>query len=302
MTEKRWLISQADLPLARELSQKTGLSLLLCTVLSARGVKSPAEVCALLDTSVDTLIDPFALSGIREAVDTIRDAIARRQRIAVYGDYDVDGVTATCLLIDCLRTLGDCLYYIPDRLTEGYGVHPDALCKLRDACVDLIITVDTGVTAVEEIALAYSLGMRVVITDHHECAGAVPDAEAVVDPKLPGCTYPFRELPVWVSFKLVCALLGDTHTALERYAELVCLGTVADVMPLRGEPRHRQLRSAQLPIRAASDCGRPQRIRRAQRETSAVGYIAVLCTRAAHQRRRTLRSCILRRRAVPHRR
>ncbi|NMA08918.1 MAG: single-stranded-DNA-specific exonuclease RecJ [Clostridiales bacterium] len=239
MTEKRWLISQADLPLARELSQKTGLSLLLCTVLSARGVKSPAEVCALLDTSVDTLIDPFALSGIREAVDTIRDAIAHRQRIAVYGDYDVDGVTATCLLIDCLRTLGaDCLYYIPDRLTEGYGVHPDALCKLRDAGVDLIITVDTGVTAVEEIALAYSLGMRVVITDHHECAGAVPDAEAVVDPKLPGCTYPFRELAgVGVAFKLVCALLGDTHTALERYAELVCLGTVADVMPLRGESR-----------------------------------------------------------------
>ena len=174
-----------------------------------------------------------------EAVAVIRAAIDRGDRIAVYGDYDVDGVTATCVLTDALRTLGaDCTYYIPDRLTEGYGLHIPAVDALLAQDVRLLITVDTGITAAEEVAHIHAAGMRVIVTDHHECPEVLPAADAVINPKNPACSYPFRELAgVGVAFKLVCALLDDTRAALERYAELVCLGTVADVMPLRSENR-----------------------------------------------------------------
>ena len=239
MKEKRLLIAGSDPVQARELAQVTGLSPLLCAVLCARGIRTPAEAMEFLDTSAERLLDPMTLDGVPEAVEIIRDALKKGERIAVYGDYDVDGVTATCVLTDTLRSLGaDCTYYIPDRLTEGYGLHTPSIDALAARGVRLLITVDTGITAVEEVAHIREAGMRVIITDHHECPEVLPQADAVINPKNPACGYGFRDLAgVGVTFKLVCALLGDVHAALERYAELVCLGTVADVMPLRSENR-----------------------------------------------------------------
>ncbi len=237
--EKRLLIAGCDPERAEGLARETGLSRLLCMVLTARGIRTAQEAAAFLDTSVERLLPPESLSGIPEAVAVIRGAVAAHERIAVYGDYDVDGITATCVLTDALRRMGaDCIYYIPDRLTEGYGLHPESVDRLCDAGVRLVVTVDTGITAADEVRRLHERGVRVVVTDHHECPEVLPEAEAVVDPKNPACGYGFRELAgVGVAFKLVCALLGDAHEALDRYSELVALGTVADVMPLRSENR-----------------------------------------------------------------
>ena len=159
--------------------------------------------------------------------------------MVVYGDYDVDGITATCTLVDYLRSKGaKCEYYIPNRLTDGYGLTRPAMEQLYEQGTRLLITVDSGITANEEIAVARELGMQVVITDHHECHENLPDAQAVVDCKRTDDTYPFSSLAgVGVAFKLICALEGDTLSMLDRYADLVALGTVADVMPIVGENR-----------------------------------------------------------------
>ena len=239
MREKRWIIGSYDREEAAQIARASGLSPLLCAVLSSRGVHTGREAARFLETSVDKLGSPYELKGMQQAVDTIRDAAAKGEKIAVYGDYDVDGVTATTILVRYLREIGaDCTYYIPDRLTEGYGMNREALDRLYEQGVRLLISVDTGITAVEEISYIRERGMRVVVTDHHECKEELPEAEAVVNPKQPDCPYPFKELAgVGVAFKLLCALLGDPHEALNRAAELVALGTVADVMPLRDENR-----------------------------------------------------------------
>ncbi len=160
--------------------------------------------------------------------------------MAIYGDYDVDGITSSCLMAEYLRSLGlQTEIYIPDRLTEGYGVNNAAIHKLHAMGITLIITVDCGITAVEQTALAASLGIDMIITDHHECQDALPQAVAVVDPKRPDCTCINREpAGVGVAFKLVCALDGDDRAMLLRYGDLVALGTIADVMPLLGENRY----------------------------------------------------------------
>ena len=159
--------------------------------------------------------------------------------MAVFGDYDVDGITATCLLTDYLRSLGaDCVPYIPGRLEEGYGLNPIAIDYLHTQGVKLIITVDCGITAVDEAQLCRELGIDLVITDHHECKEQLPYAVAVVDPHRPDCSSRHQDLSgVGVAFKLASALCGSQEEILNDYADMVCLGTVADVMPLQGENR-----------------------------------------------------------------
>ena len=166
-------------------------------------------------------------------------AIEKGEKIAVFGDYDVDGITATCLLTDFLRRHGaDCVSYIPGRLEEGYGLNAIALNQLHAEGVKLIVTVDCGITAVEEAKLCRELGMELVITDHHECKDTLPQAVAVVDPHRPDGGYPHKNLSgVGIAFKLAAALCGDQDAVLSDYADMVCLGTVADVMPLQGENR-----------------------------------------------------------------
>ncbi|MCD7749988.1 MAG: single-stranded-DNA-specific exonuclease RecJ [Oscillospiraceae bacterium] len=218
---------------------RAGYTPLLAAVLAARGFKTAEEVAVLLDDGPWEPGDPMLMTDMERAVRRIRLARERGELVAVYGDYDVDGITASCLLAEYLQSMGlETEIYIPNRLEEGYGVNDGAIRKLHDRGVSLVVTVDCGVTAVEQTALAADLGMDIIVTDHHECQEKLPEAVAVVDPKRPDCVYPDRELAgVGVAFKLVCALDGDGMAMLGRYADLVALGTIADVMPLIGENR-----------------------------------------------------------------
>ena len=239
MKTKRWVIAAPDEARVRALAAAGGYAPLTAAVLSARGIDTPDAAAAYLSCDTAGLQDPLLLADMGKAVAVVEGALQRGERIVVYGDYDVDGVTATCTLVDYLRGRGaKCDYYIPNRLREGYGLSRAAMQELYDKGARLLITVDSGITADEEIATARALGMQVVITDHHECHDTLPAADAVVDCKRPDCTYPFDSLAgVGVAFKLVCALEGDMQAMLDRYADLVALGTVADVMPITGENR-----------------------------------------------------------------
>jgi len=211
---------------------------LAAMVLASRGIRDGAQASSYLDCNAP-LPDPFAMTDMDLAAGRVGLAMARGEKIAVFGDYDVDGITSTCLLTDFLRRHGaDCVSYIPGRLEEGYGLNPIAIHQLHGEGVKLIITVDCGITAVAEAELCRELGIDLVITDHHECKEVLPRAVAVVDPHRPDGGYPHKNLSgVGVAFKLACALSGDQEAVLQEYADMVCLGTVADVMPLQGENR-----------------------------------------------------------------
>ena len=211
---------------------------LAAMVLASRGIKNLRQAHAYLDCDAP-LLDPFLMTDMDLAVQRLRQALQQGERIAVFGDYDVDGITSTCLLTDFLRHQGaDCLSYIPGRLEEGYGLNPIAIHQLHKEGVKLIITVDCGITAIAEAELCHELGIDLIITDHHECKEVLPRAVAVVDPHRPDGGYPRKNLSgVGVAFKLAAALCGDQEAVLNAYADMVCLGTVADVMPLQGENR-----------------------------------------------------------------
>ena len=215
-----------------------GFAPLVAMVLASRGLCDPekAKCCLSCDC---TLPDPYRMRDMDLAAGRLGLAISEGEKIAVFGDYDVDGITATCLLTEFIRSMGgDCVPYIPGRLEEGYGLNPIAIRQLHDEGVKLIVTVDCGITAVEEAKLCAELGIDLVVTDHHECKQQLPQAVAVVDAHRIDCAYPHKELSgVGVAFKLASALCGSQEQILESYADLVCLGTVADVMPLQGENR-----------------------------------------------------------------
>lgn len=238
MKHKVWNIPSA-VSIPEELI-RAGYTPLLAAVLASRGVTTVSAAASFLEGGVRTLEDPLLLTDMDAAVRRIERARQNGEKVAVYGDYDVDGITSACLLTEYLRGIGiETEIYIPDRMEEGYGLNTGAIERLRDMGVSLIITVDCGVTAVGETDYAASLGMDMLITDHHECQAELPRAVAVVDPKRPDGRYPSRDLAgVGVAFKLVCALSGDSAAMLERFADLVAVGTVADVMPLTGENRY----------------------------------------------------------------
>ena len=207
-------------------------------VLAARGLTTPKDAAAYLDCNA-RLYDPFLMTDMDLAAGRVGLAIDRGEKIAVFGDYDVDGITSTCMLTDFLRRQGaNCISYIPSRLEEGYGLNPIAIHQLHAEGVKLIVSVDCGITAIDEARLCKELGIDLVITDHHECKDRLPEAVAVVDPHRPDGGYHHRNLSgVGVAFKLACALSGDQEQVLQDYADMVCLGTVADVMLLQGENR-----------------------------------------------------------------
>jgi len=215
-----------------------GYKPLTAMVLASRKIGSPKAAEEYLRCDAP-LIDPFCMTDMDKAVERVSLAMERGETVAVFGDYDVDGITATCLLTDFLRSCGaNCLSYIPGRLEEGYGLNPIAIRQLHGEGVSLIITVDCGITAVAEAQLCRELGIDLVITDHHECKEQLPQAVAVVDPHRPDGGYPHKNLSgVGVAFKLAAALSGSQEAVLEAYADMVCLGTVADVMVLQGENR-----------------------------------------------------------------
>ncbi len=241
MIRKEWKIPYERPDIPGELLEG-GCMPLLASVLALRGVKTRAEMDELLRGGEELLEDPMLLRDMPRAVERVHRAVEEKEKVAVYGDYDVDGITSTCLLTDYLRSKGlDCIPYIPDRSEEGYGLNDGAVAALHEQGVRLIITVDCGITARDEALYAASLGMDMIITDHHECgSGPLPEAAAVVDCKRPDETYPNRVLAgVGVALKLVCACEGaHGGEMVERYCDLAAIGTIADVMPLTGENRY----------------------------------------------------------------
>ncbi|MCL2081702.1 MAG: single-stranded-DNA-specific exonuclease RecJ [Oscillospiraceae bacterium] len=219
---------------------RVGYHPLAAYLLAARGINSPEQVRTSLISGIEGLYDPFLLTDMDKAVSRIQRALEDKETIAVYGDYDADGITAAAMLtIDLRRLGGHVIWYIPDRLSEGYGLNEDALQHLSKQGATLLITVDTGISAIDEVKTAHRLGMNVIITDHHECReGVLPEALALVNPKRPGNTYPFDGLAgVGVAFKLLCAINGSSREVLSRYGDLAALGTIADIMPMTGENR-----------------------------------------------------------------
>ena len=240
MKFKKWTIGtpkEQDVALLRG----AGYPYLLSTVLAARGISSAEEAAEFLDRERSLTTSPMLMRDMDKAVERIQRAIAGGETVAVFGDYDVDGITSTVLLLDYLKSCGvNCLRYIPRRIEDGYGLSCDAIQGLHDQGATLMITVDCGITGNEEVAFARSLGMDVVVTDHHECKETLPDAVAVVDPHRPDCLYPFKHLAgVGVALKLVMALGGENRedALFARYCTLAAIGTVADVMRMEGENR-----------------------------------------------------------------
>lgn len=232
-----WNIAQYDTHAAGQL-RRNGFSPLTAAVLCSRGYTDPNEARSFLDASAP-LNDPLELRDMEQAAQRLRLALSRGEHIAVFGDYDVDGITATCLLTEFLRSQGGKVTcYIPGRIEEGYGLNNGAIRNLWEQGVSLIVTVDCGITANEEAEFCRELGVDLIITDHHECKEQLPCAVAVVDPHRKDRTYPHTNLAgVGVAFKLASAIVGSQEVILERFSDLLCLGTVADVMPLVGENR-----------------------------------------------------------------
>ncbi len=238
MGYKRWTYTQLDKELAGELSAECGLDPLLCLLLTGRGITDAGEAMDFL-VGNELYCDPFSYIDMDAAVDRVQRAIDEGESIAVYGDYDADGITATVLLYSYLCRKGARVQYrLPRRDGEGYGLHCESIDELAKAGVQLIITVDNGIAAAEEVAYAASLDIDVVVTDHHHPPEILPPAVAVVDPHRRDCPGEFKDLAgVGVVFQLVCALEGDPDRMLEEYGDLVALGTLADVMPLHGDNR-----------------------------------------------------------------
>jgi len=240
MKYSEWLVPREAAEIPSRLTD-AGCSPLLAALLHRRGIKTPEEAEHFLRGGGELLGDPMLLADMEKAAARVRAAIKNKETVAVFGDYDVDGITSSCMVADYLTAKGvHCIPYIPDRIEEGYGLNLSAIDTIAGLGATLIITVDCGITAVEEVEYVRGLGMDVVVTDHHECGGAaLPDACAVVDPKRPDCPYPNKELAgVGVAYKLLCAVDGDAERVLSAYADLVAAGTVADVMPLVGENRY----------------------------------------------------------------
>ena len=235
-----WHVAQTDCAAVERLTD-AGYPYLVSSVLASRGVSCPEQATEFLTQETTLVHSPFLMKDMDKAVARIDRALSDGERIAIFGDYDVDGITATCIMVDYLKGRGaDVVHYIPRRIEDGYGLSCEAIEGLRRGGATLLVTVDCGITGVEEVAYARSIGMDVVVTDHHECKETLPVAAAVVDPRRTDCEYPFKHLAgCGVALKLVLALGGpDREEALfSRYCTLAAIGTVADVMQMTGENR-----------------------------------------------------------------
>ena len=253
--EKIWVLRESATPESNEavaaLAASLGVSPICARLLYCRGYRTEEAARRFLRCEDTMFHSPFLLRDVDKAVARVRKAIETQEKIAIYGDYDVDGVTSVSLLYLYLKGHGaDVSYYIPSRAGEGYGLSTAAIDRLAGEGVGCIITVDTGITAVDEVAYAKSCGIDMVITDHHECREILPDAAAVVNPHRPDCAYPFKELAgVGVIFKVMTALectlgmergereIDGVRRMAAQYADLVAIGTIADVMPITDENR-----------------------------------------------------------------
>jgi single-stranded-DNA-specific exonuclease len=238
--DKHW---QVQNPAPPNIIEQLGVDPVIGSILYHRGITTPETVHHFLsDTYPHGLHDPFLMRGMEEASKRVARAIAEHEQIAVYGDYDTDGITATTLLSTAITAMGGHIVpYIPHREREGYGLNSEAIEHLAAEGIQLLITVDCGISNVDEVALAQARGMDVIVTDHHTPPAVLPDALAIVNPKQPGCTYPYDQLVgVGIAFKLIVSLYKQGIRTMPRAREmldLVALGTVADIGPLTGENR-----------------------------------------------------------------
>jgi single-stranded-DNA-specific exonuclease len=234
---KRWTVERPDLQIVEALTKQVGISTVQAKILAARGITDPIEAENFLYMTESAMHDPFLFHDMDKAVKLIKQAIAADKKIVVYGDYDADGVTSVTVLTTALERLGaDVFFAIPDRFEHGYGPNKDLFQEFYAQGASLIITVDNGIAGVDEIAFAKTLGLQVIVTDHHEIGEMLPAADAIIHPRHPEGNYPFGELAgVGVAFKLASALLEGTPQDL---IELVAIGTVADLVPLQGENRY----------------------------------------------------------------
>lgn len=246
MQMRRWNEAKLDTNLAAELAEACEIHPFLALLLTACGYETPEEIFGFL-VGQEEEVDPFDFADMDKAVSRIRRAVDEKQRVLIYGDYDVDGITATVLLYTYLQQLGvDVRYRVPSR-EEGYGLHPESIIWAAEQGIDLIITVDTGVAALEEVQLANEAGIDVVVTDHHQPGEKLPDATAVVDPHRTDCESTYKDFAgVGVAFMLVCALEKDGESVFARFGDLLALGTLADMMPLQGFNRDLMRRCLQL--------------------------------------------------------
>lgn len=249
--EKKWIIESSfdnNSKIIEKIAEELKVHPIIAKLLFKRGYTDVKAAKRFIGMESEMLENPFEMKDISKGIERIDAAIKSGEKITVYGDYDVDGVTSVCTLYLYLKSKGaDIDYYIPNRAGEGYGVSNSAIDMIKDAGTTLIITVDTGITANDEVAYAKGRGVDFVITDHHECRSEIPDAVAVINPHRPDCKYPFKELAgVGVVFKLISAFeekickKSRKDAALyvfSKYADLVAIGTIADVMPIKEENR-----------------------------------------------------------------
>ncbi len=237
---KTWQLKSKDEKLVAQIAKKFNIPTLLAEVLAGRGYTSYEEIDKILNTDDSCFYNPFLLNDMENAVCYIKKALSDNKKIAVYGDYDVDGITSTYIIYSYLKSQGaDAVYYIPDRASEGYGINKNALNSLKTMGVDLIITVDVGITALEEIEYAKAIGMETIVTDHHNVKDKLPDCIAVINPRRHDNTYPCDYLAgVGVAFKLVYALSGMDNTIRDKYIDIAAIGTVADMVSLTDENRY----------------------------------------------------------------
>lgn len=235
---KKWIVSELDKQKVRELSHRLELPAFTAALLVIRGITEEQAIMRFFSPDCE-LSDPYLMKDMDKAVERIRKAVDNCEKICVYGDYDCDGVTATALLYSYLENcFADVIYYIPDRTSEGYGMNMQAVDKLKKLGVQLIVTVDNGISAIDEIMYADSLGIDVVVTDHHKPQDILPRAVAVVDPHRYDDMSPFKDLcGAGIALKLAAALEGDSFSVIENYSELAAFGTIADLVPLTEENR-----------------------------------------------------------------
>jgi single-stranded-DNA-specific exonuclease len=237
-----WKVKTPVPALSRILARQLGVSQVVAQLLINRGIHTTEQGRLFLNSELTSLHRPFLFKDMNKAVNRILKAVKAKEKILVYGDYDADGLTATALLVKVIGDLGrDVDSYVPNRLIDGYGLHLEVLQKARDNGTSLVITVDCGISALSEARWAAENGLDLIITDHHEPPPEIPPAYALLNPKVPGCEYPFKELAgVGVALKLAQALLetaGRGSADWQEYLDLACLGTVADIVPMHGENR-----------------------------------------------------------------
>jgi len=244
--EKKWILKPQKEKRAREFAEELDSTLLVAQILLNRGIDSKEDADQFLSSDLGNLTDPYLVNDMQKAVKRIIKALEGSEKILIYGDYDVDGVTATSLLLLFLRDIGfSAYYYIPNRVNEGYGINLESIGRFHKKGISLVITVDCGISSVKEIAYAKSLGMDVVVTDHHEPPVEVPDAEALINPLLENCSFPYKSLSgVGLAFYLAAGLRKGlreqgffeerTEPSLLDYIDLVAMGTIADIVSLTG--------------------------------------------------------------------